>query len=601
MLWRLGLLLGLLAAAFVAPRSAHAERRVALVVGNSAYVNATALRNPRNDAADIAETLKKLGFEVDIGLDLDQRGFAQTIEKFGRDLEGADVGLFFYAGHALQINEKNYLVSTAAKLENEFLITSETMELEPIIRLMESKASINLIFLDACRNNPLADNLRRSLAATKRSGSLGRGLARIESTGRDTLVAFAAAPGQEAADGSDRNSPFTSALLKHLPQPGLEVSVMLKEVAADVRRDTRNSQRPQQLSDMTRTFYFAQADTAASTKTVVAKQETPSAPPSNTDRSLDVAYWNSAQSANDCESVRTYLQRFPDGAFVDLAKLAERRLCTPGRRVTVEPDPAPLTPAPPAVTLAPAPAVAEPPPPAAIAPPPASSNTLSVTDNPVPTTDTAQPNIAALPEIARLSTETDSRTLTRNIQLELVRLGCYSGRTEGEWEKPTKDAITKFNRYAHARLGTDEPSDDLISALRGHDERVCPLICARGFRAQGDNCVTIERAPSAKERRTRERLERRQSASRRPPEPAARIERAPSAKERRPRERSERRESVARRPAEVASPRGSAAKPASTPMAEFHNPLCTSRIQMPGGKWCCSYDPPRGATVIICR
>jgi len=565
MLWRLGLLVGVIGTVLTASPSAHAERRVALVIGNSAYVNANVLRNPRNDAADIAETLKKLGFEVDVGLDLDQRGFAQTIEKFGRDLDGADVGLFFYAGHALQINEKNYLVSTAAKLENEFLVSSETMELEPIIRLMESKSSINLIFLDACRNNPLADNLRRSLAATKRSGSLGRGLARIEATGRDTLIAFAAAPGQEAADGSDRNSPFTAALLRHLPQPGLEVSVMLKEVAADVRRDTRNNQRPQQLSDMTRTFYFASADTAASTKTVVAKQDTAdtsAAPSSNADRALDVAYWNSAQSANDCESVRTYLARFPDGAFVDLAKLAERRLCTPGRRVTVEPDPAPLTPAPPVVAVAP-------PPPPAAEPPPTVTISPAAPPNAAPLPDVAPPNIAALPEIARLSAEPDTGTLARNIQLELVRLGCYSGRADGEWKKPTREAVAKFNRYAHAKLGADQPSDDLISALRRHDERVCPLLCARGFRAHGDNCVAIERAPSPKEHKARERLERRQSVARTPVEPATR--------------------------------KASAPRPAATPMAEFNNPLCTSRIQMPGGKWCCSYDPPRGATVIICR
>jgi hypothetical protein len=467
------------------------------------------------------------------------------------------------------------------------------MELEPIIRLMESKSAINLIFLDACRNNPLADNLRRSLAATKRSGNLGRGLARIEATGRDTLIAFAAAPGQEAADGSDRNSPFTAALLKHLPQPGLEVSVMLKEVAADVRRDTRNNQRPQQLSDMTRTFYFVPADAAASTKTVVAKQDDNSAAPSsNADRSLDVAYWNSAQSANDCESVRTYLQRFPDGAFVDLAKLAERRLCAPARRVTVEPDPAPLTPAQPALAPTPAPAPSEPLPPAAV---------LSPSGSPTPMLGAPQPNIAALPEIARLTAESDNATLTRNIQIELVRLGCSTGKTDGTWDKAAKDAVLKFNHYAHAKLDTDHPSDDLIAALRRHDERVCPLLCARGFRAQGDNCVAIERASSAKERVGRERSERRQSVARRPAKPTAEIEHAPTAKERRARERSERRESIARRPPEPAPPKALAAKPASTPMAQFNNPLCTSRIQMPGGKWCCSYDPPRGATVIICR
>jgi hypothetical protein len=197
--------------------------------------------------------LKKLGFEVQLGIDLDQKSFASTIEDFARALDGADVGLFFYAGHGLQLNDKNYLVSVNARLENEFLLAAETMDLTAIVRLMESKAAVNLVFLDACRNNPLAENLRRGLEATKRSAALGRGLARVEPTSRDTLIAFAAAPGQVAADGNERNSPFTASLLRNIPRPKVEVSVMLKEVSADVRRATANAQRPQQLSDMSRT------------------------------------------------------------------------------------------------------------------------------------------------------------------------------------------------------------------------------------------------------------------------------------------------------------------------------------------------------------
>jgi uncharacterized caspase-like protein len=198
-----------------------------------------------------------------LGVDLDQRGFAQHVERFARMLDGADVALVYYAGHAVQINDRNFLLSTGAQLTSEFLIPSETIELDTIIRLMESKTRVNLVFLDACRNNPLVEDLRRNLVALKRSASLGRGLARVEPTGRDTLVAFAAAPGQEAADGDARNSPFTRAVLKHIGTPGQEVSVMLKEVAADVRRDTGNAQRPQQVSDMTRTFYFAKHDHVA--------------------------------------------------------------------------------------------------------------------------------------------------------------------------------------------------------------------------------------------------------------------------------------------------------------------------------------------------
>src|SRR5207344_749949 len=138
---------------------------------------------------------------------------------------------------------------------------------------------------------------------------------------RDTLIAFAAAPGQEAADGgSDRNSPFTAALLKHLPTPGLEVSVMLKEVAAEVRRDTRNGQRPQQLSDMTKAFYFAKAEQAATTR-VDASAEPIRRPTAATgdEPALDMAFWNDAKSSGDCDAVRAYLQRFPRGIFVELA------------------------------------------------------------------------------------------------------------------------------------------------------------------------------------------------------------------------------------------------------------------------------------------
>jgi uncharacterized caspase-like protein len=227
MMFRLAMLMTLVVAMLL-PAAAKEERRVALVVGNSAYQHATALRNPVNDANDVAELLKRVGFEVVLGTDLDQQGFAAQIEKFARELDNADVGLFFYAGHGLQMNDKNLLVSVNAKLENEFLLTSEAVQLDSIVRLMESKAPTNLVFLDACRSNPLADVLRRSLTALKRSAQLGRGLARVDASGRDTLIAFAAAPGQEAIDGSDRNSPFTGALLRHLQSPGVEVSVMLK-------------------------------------------------------------------------------------------------------------------------------------------------------------------------------------------------------------------------------------------------------------------------------------------------------------------------------------------------------------------------------------
>ncbi len=540
MLARLMMALAVVAAALL-PAGAQAERRVALVVGNSAYKFATTLRNPGNDANDVAGILKNLGFDVLLATNLDQQEFARTIEQFARTLEDADVGLFFYAGHGLQMNEKNYLVSTNAKLENEFLLSSETIELDAIVRLMESKAAVNLVFLDACRNNPLAENLRRSLTATKRAVNLGRGLARMEVSGRDTLIAFAAGPGQEASDGSDRNSPFTGALLRHLPKPGLEVSVMLKEVSADVRRDTRSSQRPQQLTDMTKTFYFAKAEPVVTAKIErpAAPSPLPAAPPvppappaaatSGDDRALDMAYWSAVQSSNDCEAVRAYLRRFPQGVFVELAKLSETRLCTAGRQAVV----------------------------------------------PVPAGPQTSLNLASVPPSLPATVPPES-DLARDVQRELIRIGCASGDVKGTWTPQAKEAVRKFNRYAHARLEFERPSAEMVSVLRGHDTRVCPLECGRGMQARGDACVAVDRAEPPKSRNT---------------EPTSRA-----------RERDRKRREAARTPAERPAPaaRAPAGKPASV-QAEFNNPLCTSRIQMPGGKWCCSYDPPRGATVVICR
>ncbi len=290
-----------LAATTLLAVDAQAERRVALVIGNSAYNSAAALRNPRNDAGDMAESLKKFGFEVTLGLDLDQGQFAGTIDKFARTLDGADIALFFYAGHGLQINEKNYLVSVNAQLSNEFLISSETNELDAIVGLMESKVGTNIVFLDACRNNPLAENLKRNLAAMQRTVAVGKGLARMEPSTRDTMIAYAAAPGQEAADGGGRNSPFTAALLKHMPASGVEISVMLKLVAADVRQATRNEQRPQQLSDTSRRFYFVGGPSLAEAQPREPKPAPAAPSPSRNaqsaeDRSLEIAFWNSLLS-----------------------------------------------------------------------------------------------------------------------------------------------------------------------------------------------------------------------------------------------------------------------------------------------------------------
>jgi uncharacterized caspase-like protein len=444
-------LLCLIAFMSLANADARAERRVALVIGNANYVFANTLRNPANDARAVGEELKKLGFEVVVGTDVDQQDFARKIDEFGRRLQSADVGLFYYAGHGLQMNGKNYLVSTKAKLENEFLVPAETVELDTIIQLMESRARVNLVFLDACRNNPLADRLRQSLVAENRSIMLGRGLARIEPTGHDTLIAYAAAPGQEAADGRGRNSPFTTALLKHMPEPGVEVSVMLKQVAAEVRRDTHNAQRPQQLSDMSRAFYFAKAE-AAVVKPAPSPQKATEPKP---DHSIELAYWNSAQSANDCDSYRAYLDRFPKGIFVELARLSEVRLCAPTRKVTVTDAATDKSESPSGPVALPRPAAAT------------QVKTASLPPQP-------EPDLK--PTVDKSAGHTD---LARELQRELARVGCAIGHPDGVWGTHSRDALRAFSRNARVRLAADDPSQKALEAVRKHHSRVCPAEAGR--------------------------------------------------------------------------------------------------------------------------
>jgi tetratricopeptide (TPR) repeat protein len=225
----------------IAPAVVPIGRRVALVIGNAKYRYAAQLPNPSNDAADIAQALRKLGFDVVEGRDLDRRAMEDKVREFGRKVERADLALLFYAGHGMQVGGKNYLVPIDAKLERTGDLTLDTIELGQILAQMEAEKRVNLVFLDACRDNPLARSFARSLGT--RSTSVGSGLATIQSA-VGTMIAYATQPDNVALDGDGRNSPFTAALLKHIATPNLEISALMKRVRADVIAATREKQVP---------------------------------------------------------------------------------------------------------------------------------------------------------------------------------------------------------------------------------------------------------------------------------------------------------------------------------------------------------------------
>lgn len=225
----------------ISPVVSPSGRRVALVIGNANYRHAGALANPANDAGDIAEVLRKLGFDVVDGLDLDKRGMEDKIREFGRKLDRAELALFFYAGHGMQVAGKNYLMPVDSRLERPGDLNFETIDVSLVLAQMEAEQRVNLVLLDACRNNPLARSFASKLGA--RSASVGQGLAGMQSA-LGTLISYATHPDAVALDGEGRNSPFTSALLKHLATPGLEIATLMRRVRAEVVSVTRGQQVP---------------------------------------------------------------------------------------------------------------------------------------------------------------------------------------------------------------------------------------------------------------------------------------------------------------------------------------------------------------------
>lgn len=224
--------------------------RMALVIGNANYQNTAPLATPKNDAFAFSDFLRTNDFTVTEVVDGDRAAMAAALASFVKALQPNDTAVFYYAGHGLQVDGENYLMGIEAQLLNEFDVAAESMPLSQIVSQMEKRANVSMVFIDACRDNPLADRL----ASTTRGVSVG--LAPLEATGEGTMIAFAAAPGGVALDG-DINSPFTRALIDNLAEPEVEVGTALKRVIRDVRDATASKQIPQIVSSMSVEFFFS--------------------------------------------------------------------------------------------------------------------------------------------------------------------------------------------------------------------------------------------------------------------------------------------------------------------------------------------------------
>ena len=305
----------LLAALFPAPTLA--EERVALVIGNSDYKRAPLLSNPVNDATAIAALLRDAGFRVDLLRDAGINDTRRALREFTDFTRNADVAVLYFAGHGIEVDGENYLIPVDAVLERDIDVDDETISLGRILRVVEPAKQLRLVILDACRDNPFRQTMKRTMV----SRSVSRGLAKIEPTTTNTLIAFAAKAGSTAFDGAGADSPFTTALLHHLSEPGLDLRIAFGRVRDEVMLKTNNKQEP--------FIYGSLGGSVVALVPAKADVSVPSGgPPAIEQPNLEITFWNSIKDNKNPHLFDAYLKRYPNGAFVDIARITVESLRT---------------------------------------------------------------------------------------------------------------------------------------------------------------------------------------------------------------------------------------------------------------------------------
>jgi uncharacterized caspase-like protein len=507
-------LLCLAAAVLLACQPAHAEKRVALVLGNSAYQNVAPLPNPVNDGAVIANMLKAAGFDiVDSRHDLTATETRRVLRDFADRARDADIAVIYYAGHGMEVDGTNYLIPVDAKLERDTDVYDEALSLDRVLLAIEPAKQLRLVILDACRDNPFAKTMKRTVA----SRSIGRGLAKVEPTSPNTLIAYSAKAGSTALDGDSKNSPFTIALAKHLTTPGLDVRRAFGYVRDDVLKDTGNRQEP---------FVYGSLggdDVALVPVKSAPTAAAPPAPVANPQVEARRDYELALQIGNK-DAMNAFLAQHPDGFYANLARIELAKMAAEQARVAAtekarlaeqERSRLAAETAQNAQALKAAEADAKAAEQARLAAEKvtqaaqeqadaaeqkrASAETSAVGAAPDSKPAAAVgPSTAAKPQGNAPATNLSALTpgpspvdVTKSVQIELRRVGCLSGPADGQWNAASQRSLTLFNRNAGTRLDVKLASLDTLDAIKLKQGRVCPLVCEHGFRADGDRCSRI--------------------------------------------------------------------------------------------------------------
>ena len=303
------------AALLVSATVAKADKRVAFVVGNGAYKNVASLPNPAIDAKSMAKVLRNVGFDVVEGTNLTRDRMTERLLEFGKKAEGADVALFFYAGHGIALNGTNYLLPVDADIKSEMDVKlGNAVNVDVTLEQTMADAKVKLVFLDACRDNPFASKIKSN--SPTRSLSVQQGLAEMKS-GEGTLIAFATGPGQTALDGEvGTNSPFTRALMANIAAPGVEIQQAMTKVRAQVNEETNKNQLPWGHTNLIGSVYLNPAPAAPG-----AVVEAPNTPAVTTGpvSEVELEFWRSIKDSNKPEELNAYLTNYPNGTFKSLA------------------------------------------------------------------------------------------------------------------------------------------------------------------------------------------------------------------------------------------------------------------------------------------
>lgn len=476
---------------------AFAGKRVALVLANSAYQHAPSLANPVKDGAVMAKTLKDAGFDVvDSRHDLTALDTRRVLRDFADATRDADIAVVYYAGHGIEVEGSNYLIPVDARLERDTDVYDEALSLDRVLVAVEPAKQLRLVILDACRDNPFGRTMKRTLA----SRSIGRGLAQVEPTSSNTLIAYSAKAGFTAQDGDGANSPFTIALSKHLTTPGLDVRRAFGFVRDDVLKSTGNKQEP--------FVYGSLGGEDVPLVPIKAAPVTATAPAVNPQADMRRDYELALQVGNK-PAWEAFLAQHPDGFYANLAKLqldkiqaeqvhaaaiekakqaeAERdRLAALGAQKDAQAKAAADAKAAEQAQLA-AQKAKEQAQQQAAAAEQQRVNLAAAAPGAAPA-NTASP---AGTDVAALAPTATPADLSRSVQTELRRVGCFSGQADGNWSTSSQRSLSQFNRYAGTKLDVKVASSDALDAVKSKQSRVCPLVCNHGFKAEGDKCTKV--------------------------------------------------------------------------------------------------------------